>query len=290
MSSTSLSFAQQSDFKNPLTAEEWLFVQIASEYIEQHLNKDGPTILQRFQAFCTIPTHKRYIHAVLGQKLILRSGVVERGYNNDETESIFDHAFNMRYMDMQLLQRPEIANTVYRQGHDPIKERSIILQLNGCHDCPETGMFDFSKTENAILPKGMKAELENLFIKIIFQDNPEMQKRMMKYEDKNSTIDRFVKVTDAMESAIDAIAMNMSTEHFEEFFATASEVTEEFATSKMKMIFANKMLASIRDYYYHGDHSNHQHLTGRPRRKAIIDSVITAMYDDHTPKLAPKVA
>ncbi len=279
------SFAPNSQYQDPLTKEQWDYVRQASDFIEHNLNKPGPTVYQRFKAFCCLSEDKRYVNAVLAQQYIDRTGVVERGY---EAETILEHARGMRYLTIQLNKHQEFRKSVYRPNLSDKDELALLMQLNLVHDTPEDGSGDFSISEQETLPAGMKDKLEDLFIQIIFQNNSEMLKRMQKYADKNSTIDRANKVEDAIESAIDAIATGMTPNHFEEFFGTATKIIDEYATSSMKIGWANKLLESVKEYYFNGDYSNHENLQGLARRKAIMDVVVKATFDDYTPKLAPK--
>lgn len=275
--------------KDPLTPQQWDYVEKASQFVDRELQKDGPSILQRFQAFAAMPANTRYVNAIIGQKHVNRAGPEQRGYSGDAIESIDDHQSNMMYMGLALLKKQDIADIVYRDGRDPIKERGLFVRLTREHDCTESMMFDMSKTDAEKLPKGMKQQLEDLSIKVIFQEQAVERRRMEKYADKSSTVDRFVKVMDAMESVADAIAGNMSPKHFNEFLGTARKIVDEYASPEMKVAFAGKMVQGFKDYYDAGDLSRHENLSGRNRRRAIIDAVISPVVNNHEP-IAPRVA
>ena len=56
----------------------------------------------------------------------------------------------------------------------------------------------------------------------------------------------------------------------------------------MKVAFAGKMVQDFKDYYDAGDLSRYENLSGRNRRRAIIDAVISPVVNNHEP-IAPRV-
>ena len=138
---------------------------------------------------------------------------------------------------------------------------------------PEAIVTDLSLTDMDRMTREEKGFLECCANRVIFESNPRRRTMTERYEAKDTTVDRLVKVIDAIESGVDALAINMSREHFDEFIGTADQNARKHPD--LSLAFASKAINDIRTVYaLWREDLQKDYATPQERRKAILELVL----------------
>lgn len=221
-----------------LSKDDWNFItEISDKFPERR-----PTILQRFQIFEMLEPQKRPACAIEFLKHLPRAGFVERKFDLDTIESIYDHSRLMRHMINEIFNDKALCDSIGIDNNT--KNRRIALRLALVHDVAEALTTDFTPTDMTLISRDDKTRMEDLACSIIFAQDPKMLRMIERYEHKDTNIDRLNKVVDVLEGLVDCAVMDTKGHFFTEWNKTAIRMLTPYPD--MMDAFATKAIENIK--------------------------------------------
>ncbi len=253
-----------------LTEGDWDFVKkISNKFPERR-----PSILQRFELFEMLDAKKRVGCALEFLKHLPREGFVQRKYDVETIESIYDHSKLMRYMINEVFSNKDLCKKL--QIENTPKNKKIALRLALIHDIAEALTTDFTPEDMKIISRQDKQRLEMLSSRIIFDDEPDLMRMIERYECKDTGIDRLNKVIDVIEGLVDCAVMDTGRTHYPEWVETARKSLGTRDYRDMRQAFAEQAIANITEKKDNPEIANHPCRLTRRRLLALSALQIAA--------------
>ena len=264
--SLSAIFSPKNNNPSLLDKDDWNFI----EEVSNKFPDRKPSILQRFQIFEMLEPQKRPACALEFLKHLPRAGFVERQFNPEHIESIYDHSRLMRHMINTVFDNDKLCAEI---GIDNTpKNRRIALRLALIHDIAEALTTDFTPTDMTLITRDDKTRMEDLACRLIFAEDKRTLRMIERYEHKDSNIDVLNKVTDVLEGLVDCAVLDTKGQFFTEWNGTAVRALAPYP--KMKNAFANNAILKIGHAFANDTVAHIPDL--RAQRRAVADLALKA--------------
>lgn len=197
--------------------EDWDFIKsVSSRFPERK-----PSILERFTTFSWCPVEQRPMLALQLLKTEPRRGLMQRGYNQESVESIYDHSRKMSRLLGRIFKEDNEAKLKFPGN----RARKILV-----HDIGEAITTDFTPSDLDRISAEEKVYLEDLAMRLIFEANPARYAAYVSYKNKETLDDELVKVADTLELLEDIEEMKVSGEIQNEITASCRLILQKYET------------------------------------------------------------
>lgn len=196
-------------------SDDWDFIKSVSSRFPERT----PSVMQRFLVFSYAPEKERPMLALEMLKNEPRRGLIQRGYAQEEVESVYDHTRNMSRMLGKIFRE----NSEARSSFPGNRARKILV-----HDIGEAITTDFTPRDMDRISAGEKVRLEDLAMKLIFGEDSPRYRAYVSYKNKATRDDELVKVTDTLEFLEDTGSMNVSPEIQQEISENSRHVLNKY--------------------------------------------------------------
>lgn len=252
-----------------LSKSEWSKIkEISDRYPEKK-----PSIYDRFRFFDAMPSEIRPHQAYKALKAVDRAGVVQRGYEGECVENIHEHSCNIIYALTQIFKDEALVLRIFGEDADIPDLLRTGIKIARHHDLPEVIVTDLSLTDMDRMSRDEKSFLEDCANRVIFESNTRRRTMIERYEEKQTKMDKLIKVLDALESGVDSVAIGMTKNHFEEFIGTAEKTARKYPN--LSLAFSSKAITNLRNTYalWVNDLQTSYPCIAK-RRRAIMDLVL----------------
>lgn len=200
---------------NFFTREEWSFI----KEISARFHERTPSILERFTRASWCDAGLRPMLALLLLKDEPRRGLMQRGYAQEDVETVYEHSRNMS----RLLGRIFKDNSDLKEKYPGNKARKILV-----HDLGEALTTDFTPQDMKRISAKEKIALEDLAMRLIFETDVMRYDAYISYKNKETIDDDLIKVIDTLEFLEDIRKSGVRSEIHEEVRLSTGPVLEKY--------------------------------------------------------------
>lgn len=202
-------------YQNFISAEDWNFIKSVSAAFPER----KPSILERFVTFSWLPPEQRPMLALTLLKEEPRRGLMQRGYAQDQVQSVYDHSRAMS----RILGKIFRENSDIREKFPGNRARKILV-----HDIGEALTTDFTPHDLKRITAEDKVRLEDLAMKLIFEAHPARYEAYVAYKNKETRDDALIKVADTLELLEDIKKMGVSSGIYDEISQNCRKILGKY--------------------------------------------------------------